>query len=346
MRPWSPAPRSFAEAPERPAQPRKFGSFLTGKRLGIGLALAAPALTMAGTGNDDMAISNQPPAKVLNFGTWNVHGEALSNYQTFVEVMEEHELSGLAVQEVNQDDIRPLKYLLSSAGIHVTYTLADNRQNLLKGGQGNMILTYQKPTRVKSETLDGMSDIEFAKSTMAASVDDIVKSASSVGPAVIGGLITGSPDKPEISLESSKKALQESRAVTSVTIKANLNGELQDIRFINTHMPSGEYPELRDKQYKEMRDFLEKESGDEVPAVVCGDFNQRANTLAPELGDVRFVLADPTNRLSTVVLGHKIIDHCASYSAGKLEWGKITTQGDPHDSDHRMRIMKVRATSE
>lgn len=229
------------------------------RKIMAGIALAATTLTLAAWARFDHSGDYEyyPPTKStplvidneLMVGVWNMHNEAAERAGEIGEVFKKYKLDAMLLQEVSHDDLLRLRISLSE--YHLEWVLADAKQEPSQNGYGDVIISSQKAENVMTRTIEGKGLVDTVKDS------------------VVG--ITKDAFKSYVSLENTRKAMQEHRAAIAGTIKVLHNNQLQDVRLATTHISAQR--EMHKQQLDAVETFLRDNTSDKLPTLVCGDLN-------------------------------------------------------------------------
>lgn len=260
---------------------------------------------------------------------WNIENKSLNKHPEIV-----RQIAGFAtkkadailLQEVTGQDVPRLARALSSYSIR--HVVADDDQDRARGGLGILIATRNPQHEVSSRQLSGTSTVETSSR-----------------------IITGIRKERPTTLAALKHVVsaswEESRAILSVTSDAYSHNTKRPIQYMTTHISSRKQRDITNehsphrKQFDEVKAFVKDELEEDMPTILCADFNTGAYDVHTTFADLGMLTADPDR--ATTASGLKI-DRCVYYHANTLGLG-VTEVLDTTGSDHQAMRTRWRLTT-
>lgn len=248
----------------------------------------------------------------LRIASWNMQGKASTRYDQIGKLVARKRLDAVALQEVTRNDAEVLSNKFKTWNL--IFVLGDRKQHILEGGYGNVLMTRQAPRDIHSNSMPG--------STFLATVAG--------GTAGLGlDALTGNTR-----FKNTKDGLQESRAAVAATIKVKSGDGYRDVRLVTGHIAGvnkNAGPEIHNEQFKDFMKFIGRNTSDNYPTVVCGDFNSDPDAVEPALAENRMITV-PNQKATT--LGGDVFDYCGYHEASVLGLGDLEVLDSPV-TDHR-----------
>jgi endonuclease/exonuclease/phosphatase family metal-dependent hydrolase len=219
--------------------------------------------------------------------SWNMEGHAAKRYKQIRTLAARYSADIIALQEVDTADANKLHRDLPAW--HIVYALADQKQHLAQGGYGNMLLTRQAPTDIKTRSFDGTSLVDSAIGTLKGITADVASM--------------------DTSFTAAKDGWQERRVALAETTKILSGDQLVDIRAIDIHISGNS--SVHDRQLSQSMDFIKDNIESGRPTVACGDFNAQPAEVTSAFVNMKMVT--PTK---VGINNYYNGDYCGYYMAG------------------------------
>lgn len=238
------------------------------------------------------AHSFEEPDNNLRVVSWNMHNQAIARIDEIKELIESENPDVIMLQEVNAEDANLLHYALPEWNI--AFGLADTKQEFLKGGFGDVIMTRQEIKSAKSFRIKGDSAITYIGATILGAGADAVH----LDP----------------SLKESKSKEKENREALVATIEVPVGDQSEGV-FATSHITN--HASSNPAQLKKLLTIIKGS------AVFCGDLNASPSEVIWDFIDSKFRVPKTGH---TSVNDPVTIDYCAGSRSAGLGTTKILKQ--------------------
>lgn len=236
--------------------------------------------------------------------SWNMAGQAARRHKQIRTLAARYSADVIDLQEVDTSDVAILHHDFPSW--HLVYALADQKQHLPQGGYGNVQMTRQDPTNIRTRSFAGTSLIESAVGTVTGLTADAVSFNNQ--------------------FTATKNGWQERRVALAATTKVLSAGKLVDIRTIDVHISGN--TSVHSKQMGGVMDFVNDNLDGSKPLVVCGDFN--ADNAEVTSNFAKRGMVTPTK---TGLNANYNGDYCSYYIGGQSSLAQVSVLND-YKTDH------------
>jgi len=237
--------------------------------------------------------------------SWNVAGQAAERADQIRTLATGYgNADAIALQEVDTADAERLHR--DFPAWHIIYALADQKQHITQGGYGNVLMTRQSPSDIKTRSLAGKSFINSAVGAVAGLPSDAANF--------------------DISFTATKEGWQERRVALAESTEVISGDKLETIKIINTHISGSD--SVHKHQLRDAMDFIKDNIQTDQPLVACGDFNAQLPEITSAFAKIGMVT--PTKEgLNDDYNG----DFCGYYMANETTLPQVYVLGD-FKTDH------------
>lgn len=245
-------------------------------------------------------------------GTWNLHRE--DRTRQIGKLFTQESFDALMLQEITKVDAKKINQRYPD--LYSTFVLGDALNRPHKGGTGNAIVTELQPSGVRTIDIEGSSD----------------------GQTLIGMLGGARADieKLDTKLTDTKSGRQEPRSALALRAPLGPDQEGGEADLLTGHIAAD--PQVHFSQHNKFFDYVEQETSQDTPAIVCGDFNPHSEGEVPQaFADLEgFITVDtePTNGQDYPV------DVCAYNEAGVLGYHTDSGVMPEYSTDHSLAYVE------
>jgi endonuclease/exonuclease/phosphatase family metal-dependent hydrolase len=241
---------------------------------------------------------------------WNMHNEVLSHTGQLRKLMARNKADVVTLQEVNANDAQKLARKFPRW--YTSFVIGERLlQQPNSGGYGNVIMTRQKPTNIKTQSITSDSLFSKAKHMTFGLFDDVAHANTSA---------------PKM-----KEGMQERRAIIAETIQVRDADKLRDVQIITTHIAG--IDRIGNPQMDKVEKFVKKVSKEGLPTIFCADLNDIPEEVIPRFTKLGFIVPQ-TNTPTTVETGITV-DYCMYREEGVLGLGSVNVSPPGIETDHR-----------
>src|SRR5581483_5597493 len=237
--------------------------------------------------------------------SWNIAGQAARRQKQIRTLAKRYNADVVMLQEVDTDDAARLHHDFPSW--HIIYALADQKQHVTQGGYGNVIMTRQEPTDIKTRSFSGTSFVDSTVGTITGFTADVANL--------------------DTALTATKNGWQERRVAVAETTKVLSQDKLTDIRTVDVHISGNS--SVHTRQLSEAMDFIKSNLNPAEPLVTCGDFN----TKPPAEVTAAFARIGMITPVKQGINSDYNGDYCAYYIADEPTLARVRVLND-FKTDH------------
>ena len=254
----------------------------------------------------------------FNIVNLNSHKHIMRNTAELEEIMQDADADAVMLQEVMTKDASRLANRFPTW--YVSHVIGERLlQQPESGGYGNVIMTRQKPTDIKSRSIKVNPITDKIRNAAVEVLDNVARA-----------------DMP---IPNFDRLFEERRATLAMTNKVLTgNNTLKDIRIMTTHI-SGVEPVA-----SQQMDVIEEEVTNEIkkgrPLVLCADLNKIPSVVKPRFEKLGFTIP-PTKY--TIRKSKVVIDYCMYRTEGVLGKAEVKT-GFSDMSDHNRLVARFSAS--
>jgi len=183
--------------------------------------------------------------------SWNMEGRAAKRHKQIAALAMRYNADVIALQEVDTTDATRLHH--DFPAWDVVYALADQKQHITQGGYGNVLMTRQGPTDIKTRSFAGTSLVDSTVGTVTGLSADVTH---------LNAAFT-----------ATKNGWQERRVALAETTKVISGSKLENFRVVDVHISGNK--SVHSRQLGQAMDFIKSNLKGGQPMAACGDFNSR-----------------------------------------------------------------------